>query len=377
MEVGTNEGRQDVQAYLPVIDGYRIDRRLNAGGIASVYEGQRESDGQRVAIKVLSRDRSTSSYDRFVLEAQVGMKLDHPDIIRVLDYGESASALWIVMDLLDGVDLSVAQHDPELGFSARMDIVIRVARALQVAHSAQILHRDVKPSNIFIKADGGVCLLDFGISKVAGFDLTKSHVISGTPGYIAPEQIQGHAVDGRADLFSLAVVAYELLSGHPPWPRTTIYQAMLATCTQAPESLQQSLESSRRFDLTPPVRAQIHQVVHRTMATDPELRFAAATDFADALEAVLTLRNAGRPGSAPAVNETVSTWAPRRLEWAKARAERAIREQSVDPEPVEDIGRDNSPKTRQPFDFTIVIWALLMAGFIAGTVAALLGLVEV
>lgn len=377
MAVGTNARKPDVDAYLPAIDGYRIVRRLNAGGIASVYEGLRESDGQRVAIKVLPRDRSTSSYDRFVLEAQVGMKLDHPDIIRVLDYGESASALWIAMDLLDGVDLSVAQHDLELGFAARMDIVIRVARALQTAHSAQILHRDVKPSNIFIKADGGICLLDFGISKVAGFDLTKSHVISGTPGYIAPEQIQGHAVDGRADLFSLAVVAYELLSGHPPWPRKTIYQAMLATCTQTPESLQQSLESSRRFDLTAPVRARIHQVLHRTMSTDPELRFGTATEFADAVEDVLTLRNAGRPGPEKEANETVSTWAPRRLEWAKARAERAIREQAADPEPVEDCADDRSPKARRPFDVTLIIWALLMAGFIAGTVAALLGLVEV
>ena len=364
---------------LPVIDGYDVIRRLNAGGVASVYEGRRHSDGERVAIKVLARDRSTTSYDRFALEAQVGMRLDHPDIVRVHDHGETARSLWIAMDFLEGVDLSVAQHDPELGFSARLEVVVRVARALAAAHRAGILHRDVKPSNIFMKVDGGICLLDFGISKVSGFDLTQSHVISGTPGYIAPEQIQGQAVDVRADVFSLAVVAYELLSGHPPWARTTVYQTMLATCTQPPESLQTSLTSSERFALTPDVRKRAHQVIHRALAADRELRFDSADAFADALEELLRLHRDQRPAgddSGTAI-EVASAWAGRRLDWAKARAARAIREQADEEFAALETQVGAYAENGSQRDPAVIVWAVLLVLFIGGSVVALLRLFEV
>ena len=297
-----------------------------------------------------------------------------------MGFGTPTSTTASGMDLLEGVDLSVAQHDPELGFSARIEVLIRIARALDEAHRAGILHRDVKPSNIFMKSDGNVCLLDFGISKVAGFDLTQSNVISGTPGYISPEQIQGQAVDARADVFSLAVVAYELLSGHAPWPRTTVYQSMLATCTQAPEPLQQSLAKSGRFGLTPELRARVHQIIHRCLCTDPELRLESAGALADALNEVLELRRHNRthPGAGkPASIETASAWAHRRLDWAKARAERAIREQAAEDAAALMSDANVSAAAGSARDPALLTWALLLLLFVGGSVAALLRLVEV
>ena len=369
----------------PAIDGYVLLRQINAGGAAAVYEGRCIADETPVAIKLLRRDHSSTSYDRFILEAQVGLRLEHPNIVRVRDHGESANALYIVMELLDGEDLSEAMGDPALDFRARLEIVIQVARALHFAHERGVLHRDVKPSNIFLNADGTVRLLDFGISKVTGFDLTRTDVISGTPGYISPEQIQGHTVDRRADLFGLAVVAYELLAGHSPWPRGPIYETMLSVCTRPPDSLMFSLHKSQRFPISPAVQARLYHVIHRALSSEPDRRPGSLAAFADQLEEILEL-DAENPGAetknpsglAISAGTGVSSWANRRLDWAKARAERA-RSEGAEDIPILEPSPVNFPvvRTARVWDSTVLLWAALVALFAGGTAAVLLRLLQV
>ena len=365
---------------LPQIDGYELLRRLNAGGAASVFEAQRHFDGKRFAVKLIPRDANAMHYDRFAVETQVGMRLRHPDIVRVHDHGETARFLWIAMDLLDGVDLSDAmQEGLLLDCETRLSIVVRVARALQAAHDEGVLHRDVKPSNIFLTSDGGVRLLDFGISKVIGFDITQSDIISGTPGYIAPEILQGHDVDTRADTFSLAVVAYELLAGQPPWPRAAIYETMLAVCTRPPESLMLTMTQAARFTLKPSVLNALHRTIHRALSSEPQRRHATASEFADELEEVLAQVKAPssrlRQRAMRPVVDDRAQWAGRRLDWAKARAERALNEASG-----EFTARPEAPDepslSRSATDSSTWLWGLLIAAFTAGAAAALLRLAE-
>ena len=372
----------DAWAEFPIVDGYRLVRQLSRGGAGSVYEAIREHDDVTVAVKVLSRSHSATSYDRFVLEAQVGMRLDHPDIIRVHEHGESPQALWIVMDLLEGADLSVALLDRKLRFDEILSIAIRTGVALQAAHDANVLHRDVKPSNIFLKSDGGICLLDFGISKVSGFELTRTGVITGTPGYISPEQIQGQKIDARADLFALAVVTYELVAGHPPWPRSTVYETLLAMCTRPADSLIDTLRRSDRFGLAPAIRHRLHQVLHRALSSDRNRRPESVAAFVQSLESILEAYTGSSPNPAatdaidsPAA--TVSAWANQRFDWAKARAQRALVEP---PEHEQDEPQAPAPpRAAEPDerDASTIVWGLLIAVFAIASTAVLLRLIEI
>ena len=204
----------------------QVTRELGAGGMGKVYKGLHTGLDVPVAVKtmgeVLARDATCRQ--RFLREARTAAKLDHPNIIRVLDVAEQDGLPYISMEFVDGTDLSVLlkKHGPLNGMAA-LKAVAQVADGLAHAHAQGIVHRDIKPHNIFVGKDGRVKLGDFGLARAveATTELTMPGSAIGTAHYMSPEQSNGHDVDQRSDIYSLGITAWHLLTGAPPYTGTT------------------------------------------------------------------------------------------------------------------------------------------------------------
>src|SRR5262245_3937555 len=211
----------------PLIDktlsGCRIDERIGSGGMGVVYKAEQLSLGRTVAIKLLpeSLHSDEQATERFKREISVLAKLNHPNIVNILDGGVSEHGHYFVMEFVDGVSLRRVLATSRVEPLEALQIVRQLCDGLEYAHKQGIIHRDIKPENILIDRDGRVRLLDFGLSRLTGQPekafLTRATQILGTLEYMAPEQREGsRAVDHRADLFSLGVVIYEMLTGELP-----------------------------------------------------------------------------------------------------------------------------------------------------------------
>ena len=211
-----------------MVGDYRIDHTIGIGGMAAVYQATQPVIGKRVAIKVLHRTKSETALNRFIKEARAVNLIGHPNIVDVFGFGMTDSGrAYLVMELLVGETLAVRIKRGPISVAETCEILIEVAHALEAAHEASVIHRDLKPENIFLakrKEVSSVKLLDFGIAKlIDGFgepgreDDTRPGVLIGTPRYISPEQVRGNVLDGRADVYALGVVAFELLAGRPPF----------------------------------------------------------------------------------------------------------------------------------------------------------------
>jgi len=204
---------------------YEIVSAIGAGGMGEVFRARDPRLGRDVAIKVLPEafaadpDRRT----RFEREAQTVASLSHPNVISVFDTGVEAGRVYLVMELLSGDSLREQLKQGPIVPRKAIDIAVQIARGLAAAHDKGLVHRDLKPENIFLQPDGHVKILDFGLAR--GFTpdasgatqtggITDPGLVMGTVGYMAPEQIRGHAVDARTDLFALGAVLYEMLAGH-------------------------------------------------------------------------------------------------------------------------------------------------------------------
>ncbi|HLI37287.1 MAG TPA: serine/threonine-protein kinase [Streptosporangiaceae bacterium] len=214
-----------------LLDGrYRLTSRIAAGGMGEVWRGTDELLGRGVAVKLLSRAYQADEQfrARFRAEARYAASLSHQGIARVYDYGEipgtggGAGEPYLVMELVDGEPLSaiIAREGP-LDPGRTLDIVGQAASALQAAHEAGIVHRDIKPGNLLVTPDGQVKITDFGIARALEGSqtshLTQTGTVMGTAAYISPEQASGGTITGASDIYSLGVVAYECLAGHPPF----------------------------------------------------------------------------------------------------------------------------------------------------------------
>ncbi len=208
-----------------VLDGrYRLIERIASGGMGEVWRGADQILGRPVAVKLLSAAHAGDEQfrARFRAEARYAAALSHPGIARVFDYGEDSplGGPFLVMELVNGEPLAaILERVGRLAPEVTLDIVGQAARALDAAHQAGIVHRDIKPGNLLIMADGITKITDFGIAKAreAQAGLTATGIVMGTALYVSPEQATGSTVTGASDIYSLGVVAYECLAGEPPF----------------------------------------------------------------------------------------------------------------------------------------------------------------
>ncbi len=245
-----------------------------------LYRGHDPSLERDVAVKMMHIDftRDNSARERFQREARAVARLQHRNIVTIHELGEIDGAPFIVMELLGGQDLDqVLKAGSPMSLGQKLDIVAQLCDALAYAHDQGIVHRDVKPGNVRLLEDGTVKILDFGIARFSTSSLTQSGTVMGTPSYMAPEQIMGQPVDGRADLFSAGVLLYELLAGHRPFvgdsPTAVAYQIMH---TDAP---------GLRDEL-PDLPDAINEIVTRALQKNPNERYARAQEMSSDLQTV-------------------------------------------------------------------------------------------
>jgi eukaryotic-like serine/threonine-protein kinase len=270
-----------------VLDGrYELIERIASGGMGEVWRGVDQILGRPVAIKLLASAHASDEQfrARFRAEARYAAGLSHPGIARVFDYGETSplGGPYLVMELVNGEPLStILEREGRLPAYVTMDIVAQAARALDVAHQAGIVHRDIKPGNLLITADGTAKITDFGIAKArASVDanLTATGIVMGTALYVSPEQATGATVTGASDIYSLGVVAFECLAGQPPF----IAEQPLAIAIM------------HKHDPVPPLPADVPRpvadLVFAMLAKDPEDRPGSALHVADRAQVIMDAR---------------------------------------------------------------------------------------
>jgi serine/threonine protein kinase/Leucine-rich repeat (LRR) protein len=276
-----------------VLRDYVLLDRLGAGGLGTVYKAQNRKSGQIVAIKVLSpaATRSPDAVKRFQREAEAAGRLNHANIVRALDTGEFEGQHFIVMEFVDGVDLSnyVKKQGP-LPLEQAVGCIVQVARALAYAHEQGVIHRDIKPGNLLLSRDGHIKILDMGLARLndpasaatgqAAEGLTQTGQVMGTVDYMAPEQaLHTRLADARADVYSLGCTFYRLLTGKIPYEADSLVMKILAHREQPIPSLRASV---------PAVPVATDLVFQRMMAKKPEDRHQTMTELADDLERSLT-----------------------------------------------------------------------------------------
>jgi serine/threonine protein kinase len=279
------------------IDKYTVVRQLGAGAMGCVYEAKHKGTSRRVAVKLISEEavQGPGVVERFQREARAAGVIESEHITQVLDSGTdpTTGAPYLVMELLAGEDLSsLARRLKPMRPDLALRIVAQALRGLESAHAANVIHRDIKPPNMFLarKENGEyvVKLCDFGIAKVEAdalassqnHALTHTSALLGSPGYMSPEQVKGaKGLDRRTDLWSMGVVLYELLVGEPPYPDAdTLGLILLAICSDPPALVQEN---------APWVSAEAAAVVKKAMQTDRAKRFQTAREMLDAILALL------------------------------------------------------------------------------------------
>jgi len=279
----------------PTLGRYEILEELGRGAMGVVYLGHDPKIHRSVAIKTVrldevDPDQQAAVKERFFREAESAGQLSHPNIVTIYDAGEEDGLGYIAMEILDGVNLKDRCRKGSLLPVPRvLEIVAKVAEALDYAHSQGIVHRDVKPSNIMLMPDGTVKVTDFGIARMSAASKTQSGVLLGTPSYMSPQQLEGNKVDGRSDLFSLGVVLFELLTGEKPFEADTVTALMFQIVNQP-----HPLPGFVRPDLPP----ECDGIVDRALRKDLTERYQRGVDMARDLRACLErLANQAAQGS--------------------------------------------------------------------------------
>ncbi|MFS1523449.1 bifunctional serine/threonine-protein kinase/formylglycine-generating enzyme family protein [Microbulbifer sp. 2304DJ12-6] len=269
------------------IPGYRILKKINQGGMSTVYLAIQRSVGRQVALKVMSPVLNADPVfsERFQREANIVGQLSHPNIVGIHDIGRYRSLNYIAMDYMPGGSVSERLEKGPIAPLEALNVVRQIAMALDHAHSKGYVHRDLKPENILLREDGSAVLSDFGVARAVARTtrMTNSGMVVGTPHYMSPEQARGAAIDGRADLYSLGVVFYEMLTGAVPY--------------QAEEAVAIAIKHLTGPIPRLPSRNAIYQpLIDRFLAKDPDKRFQRGLDVSDAVDQwIATL--AGKPSS--------------------------------------------------------------------------------
>lgn len=274
-----------MQDLLPgqVLDQYQVIDVLARSGMSSIYRARDVESGHTVVLKVPhpQYESDVVFHQRFQREEQIGLKLDHPAIIKVFRPRQK-SRVYLVLEYVEGETLRERlEREREIRGTARVPIdaairyITAVADAVAYLHAHGIVHRDLKPENIMIMPDGGIKIMDFGIALDRGARRMTWGALSqptGTPDYMAPEQIAGKRGDERVDVYSLGVMLYEMLSGSPPFPETNLYAAMQKKLHDPPPPLR---------SVRPEISPELERVVLRALSRDPAGRPASAAQFVE------------------------------------------------------------------------------------------------
>ena len=262
-------------------DRYTIEREIGAGGMATVYLARDVRHERYVALKVLSPELgAVLGVERFLAEIRVTANLQHPNLLPLFDSGEADGLLFYVMPYVDGETLRARlSREKQLPIDEAVHICVAVAGALEYAHAHHVIHRDLKPENILLQA-GQPMVADFGIalavSNAGGARITQTGLSLGTPQYMSPEQATGdRTIDGRSDIYSLAAVTYEMLTGDAPYTGSTAQAIIARVLTERPRRVRLSRETVPTF---------VEQAIDRALAKLPADRFATAREFADAMQ---------------------------------------------------------------------------------------------
>ncbi len=360
-----------------LVGPYEIRGFVGQGGMGQVYRAFDPRLERTVALKVIApsfagADPPTSPSDgsgrpsgeghaRLLREARAVASLNHPNVVSVFDVGESNGRLYLAMEYVVGTTLRALVGQEDVPTSRKIRWLADVARALDVAHKAGLVHRDVKPENVMIREDGGVKVLDFGIARRTRLDgakddpqavdtVTGGGAIAGTPVYMAPEQIKGGEIDARCDQFAWGVTAYELLGGERPWPETGDVLSLVAkVLTDPPRSLR-----ARAKELP----AVVEETILRALAKDPAARFPSMGAIADAIEPFATTTTGGeRVRITPPAKDDPAAYA------ATTRVPTTV---SVDPDPNEETKKGAKPPARARGVRLLV--PLLLIGVLGGAV---------
>jgi serine/threonine-protein kinase len=299
----------------PLVEGtmigeYRIHHKLGEGGMAEVYAAVHPLIGKKAAIKIMSRacSNESSSVARFILEARAVNRIGHPNIVDVFNFGRLPDGRhYFVMEWLQGESLYERLwrlHGESMPLPEVINILYQVCDALEAVHEKGIVHRDLKPANIFLcrARIGGphVKLLDFGVAKLANREMsprwTSAGAVVGTPEYVSPEQARGRNVDGRADLYSLGIIAYEMLLGRPPF--------LSDNCADAIHMHLSAMPPRPRI-LWPDIPPELEHLILRLLAKSPKNRAG--------IDEVRRVLGALEPTATPATDRVDQAWPPVRL----------------------------------------------------------------
>jgi serine/threonine protein kinase len=271
---------------------YQIEGIVGRGAMGTVFKGIDPVINRPVALKTIRLDFVTDQSemeelrDRLTREARAAGKLSHPNIVTIYDIGSENNLQYIAMEYLEGQTLEeLIKRKVKFSYKIVANIISQICRGLQYAHDQGIVHRDIKPANIMVLSDYTIKVMDFGIARVDSSSMTRTGIAMGTPNYIAPELLQGHAVDRRCDIFSLGVVLYELLTGRRPFRAenlTSLIYSIINDNPKPPSALNENMPLI--FD----------HVTMRALSKNPLERFQKASDMMGALADFMGTFHQGR-----------------------------------------------------------------------------------
>ena len=259
------------------IGRYKIVEEIGQGATSRVYKGFDATLNRFVAVKAIAAEVSGDETlrRRFEREAQSAALLNHPNIVTVYDFGQERDKLFMAMELLEGVDLKQALVESRLRtLEEKLDVLDQICEGLAFAHAHGIVHRDLKPANIHVLPSGQVKIMDFGLARPSGSDMTRTGLVMGTPHYMSPEQVRGEHVDARSDVFSLGCLFYELLAGQKPFDADSLHSVLYKVMQAEPTPLAKAV---------PGLPLALIQVVEKALARSPADRFQDAAQLREFL----------------------------------------------------------------------------------------------
>ncbi|MDW4574399.1 serine/threonine protein kinase [Microbacterium sp. M3] len=340
---------------------YELDSRIAIGGMGEVWEATDHVIGRTVAIKILKDEYmgDPGFLERFRAEARHAALVNHEGIASVFDYGEENGSAFLVMELVPGEALStILERDGSLSTDKTLDIVAQTSAALQAAHAAGLVHRDIKPGNLLITPDGRVKITDFGIARIADqVPLTATGQVMGTVQYLSPEQASGHPASPATDIYSLGIVAYECLAGKRPFTGESQVAIAMAQINEQPPALPAT------------VAAPVQNLVMAMIAKKPEDRPASAAAVARAATALRRGDVAAAAAAVPAIaGAAVAGEAATQLLTAGSDTSAATR---IMPAPGEEVVEEQTEKKkRSPWTWPLIALIALLLLVLIGTIWA-------